>query len=761
MTQENHTTGEKPSVIEPDKKMVSEKIISGNIEKRYEAFFNSASLGMAAADLNSNYLAVNDAYCNLVGYSREELASMNMKEITHPEDISSNLDMLNQLKNNLIPSFELQKRYIHKNGKIIWGRIHVSLLRNDLGEPEGFIATSLDISTEMKMREEQEKLLSLTENSLDLVLLANLDGHITYVNKSGRNLLGIGDNEALHTHIADYFFPEMQQKLTGEILPFLIRKGRWTGQIYCRHFKTGEQIPAHLIASRIDDQQTGEPVAFSGVARDLRPELEARKEQLELLTLLENTSDFVSLSDIHGNVHYVNESGRRLLGISNPEDALRPNRDYVMPEEADRLKNVINKALFENGRWTGETFYRNFSTGEAIPVYGTTMLVYDPVTGNIQGRATTVRDLRQEKAASKALQESSEQLSLAIESAEMGTWSINFLTSEVFFSERVRSWYGFTGATIDFESGFLAIHAEDRERVQSKLQESLSSGSDFYEDEYRIRNLQNGTERIVRPVGKVFFNESGFPYLVRGIVQDVTAQRRTREELERQVYIRTEELGKANEFLKRSNEELEQFAYAASHDMQEPLRKIQTFVSLLLENSNEQLSASDKNYLSKISSAAARMKSIIDDLLNYSNQTRMDVALAPTDLNKVIVNILADLDLLIEQKGALVVYDPLPVILAIPSQMNQLFYNLINNALKFSKEGLRPEISINYKETNEESAPGQPSEQLMEISIRDNGIGFNPGYAQQIFGLFQRLNGRASYSGTGIGLALCKKIIQN
>lgn len=226
--------------------------------------------------------------------------------------------------------------------------------------------------------------------------------------------------------------------------------------------------------------------------------------------------------------------------------------------------------------------------------------------------------------------------------------------------------------------------------------------------------------------------------------------------------IHTEQkLMKANEELLLSNQRLEQFAYIASHDLQEPLRKIQTFAELM----HRSLEKRDdfENYYHKIASAAQRMSALIKDVLAYSKLSDTDVILKEVDLNQVVENVCLDFELLIAEKNAIIKCDKLPAIKGIPLQLNQLFSNLISNSLKFSRR--QPLITI----TSHEATPDElleyfeilPRKRYVKLVFEDNGIGFDQQYANQIFTIFQRLNDRQSYSGTGIGLALCKKIVEN
>ncbi|MBA3283428.1 MAG: PAS domain-containing protein, partial [Nitrosopumilus sp.] len=237
------------------------------------------------------------------------------------------------------------------------------------------------------------------------------------------------------------------------------------------------------------------------------------------------------------------------------------------------------------------------------------------------------------------------------------------------------------------------------------------------------------------------------------------------EELEAKVKERTAELKLSNDELKQTNMHLEQFAYIASHDLQEPLRKIITFSLFLQDRHKEDLSTEAKSYLNKIEGASSRMRSLIQDLLNYSRLLQHEKLFIKTDLSETVKNILNDFELLISKKKAEIKIAQLPTIDAIPIQMNQLFYNLIGNALKFSNNDVPPVITITSRTLSEEEIEKyttlNPFMAYVEIIIKDNGIGFEQKYADKIFIIFQRLHNKETYIGTGIGLAIAKKNIEN
>jgi PAS domain S-box-containing protein len=245
---------------------------------------------------------------------------------------------------------------------------------------------------------------------------------------------------------------------------------------------------------------------------------------------------------------------------------------------------------------------------------------------------------------------------------------------------------------------------------------------------------------------------------VLAITVDVTSQVIARREIEQVVKERTESL-------RRTNAELSQFAYITSHDLQEPARKISTFIELLGRSLGENIDQRAKIYLQKIDGSATRMLTLIRDVLRFSQLSNYSHEFAKVDLNNVLQQVKNDFELLIEEKQCLVESNVLPVIEAIPVQMSQLFSNLVSNALKFSRAGQKSCVQINASLLKPESVAVfnqlRPSAEYCRIDFTDSGIGFSQANAQQIFNIFQRLHTKDEYQGTGIGLAMCKKIAEN
>jgi len=236
-------------------------------------------------------------------------------------------------------------------------------------------------------------------------------------------------------------------------------------------------------------------------------------------------------------------------------------------------------------------------------------------------------------------------------------------------------------------------------------------------------------------------------------------------ELKKTNAIRSELENKIGE-LNRSNRELEEFAYVASHDLQEPLRKIQSFGDRLVLKHEQKLDEDGKFIISRMQNAASRMQMLINDLLAYSRLSQKEQQkMEKTNLQTLLTHVRNDLQVLIDEKKAIIKTDALPVITATPTQMHQLFQNLLNNSLKFSKKNVLPVIEIRYNLVKSTDVPNVRASQeghlFHRIIIADNGIGFDKKYLEKIFVIFQRLHGKMEYSGSGIGLAVCKKIVES
>lgn len=242
--------------------------------------------------------------------------------------------------------------------------------------------------------------------------------------------------------------------------------------------------------------------------------------------------------------------------------------------------------------------------------------------------------------------------------------------------------------------------------------------------------------------------------LVVAVIIDITEREKSRQALlESEQRLRT-----YTRKLEHSNRELQEFAYICSHDLQEPLRKIQAFGSRLQQKEGHRLSEHGQAYFGRMLHAADRMHNLINDLLTYSRVTTRARPMKEVDLNHILAGVLTDLELAVEQSCASLRIDPLPTIMADATQMSQLFQNLLSNALKFHQPDTPPRIHVYATPSSHKAPEGYPSVRFVDVHVVDQGIGFPEKFKEQIFQVFQRLEGR-KYEGSGIGLAICKKII--
>jgi PAS domain S-box-containing protein len=304
--------------------------------------------------------------------------------------------------------------------------------------------------------------------------------------------------------------------------------------------------------------------------------------------------------------------------------------------------------------------------------------------------------------------------------------------AEAMLGYRTREWLSTSTFWLD------VVHADDRERVAHETAALLASGTG---GTIACRWLaQDGRVVWVESQIAVLRGKTGGPVGMRGVTLDVSA--RHRAEAAQQQYAAR---------LERANRDLQDFAYVASHDLQEPLRKVQAFGDRLLSRYAEALGEDGRDYLARMRGAAARMQSMINDLLAFSRITTRGEAFAAVDLSDVAREVMSDLEARVEQVGGRVELGALPTLEAIPLQMRQLLQNLIGNGLKFRRPDVAPVVRVDATEL--------PYGRV-ELTVTDNGVGFDEKYLDRIFAPFQRLHGRAAYEGTGIGLAICSKVVE-
>ena len=331
----------------------------------------------------------------------------------------------------------------------------------------------------------------------------------------------------------------------------------------------------------------------------------------------------------------------------------------------------------------------------------------------------------------QALRKSEQRFQTLANKAPVGIFQFDVTGTCIFANPKCSDIIGVSEQAILITDWIEWVCLEDRERVRSEWDNTVLNSSSFY-SEFRFLHPHEQHTWVIGEIYPERDGEGGVRGFI-GTVTDVTALK-----------IITEEL-------RRSNDELDSFARIASHDLKEPMRKIQSFGSILEEDFSDVLGEKGGNYLDRVINAAERMQSLIEGLLVYSRVTTKAQPFQEVDINTLTNDVLNDLEIRIEETGGTVEMEVFPTVMADPLQMRQLMQNLISNSLKYHRDNVPPVVSITNRLLNE----------MVEVTIADNGIGFDQNHAERIFGVFERLHGRSEqYEGTGVGLSICKKIVE-
>ncbi len=443
----------------------------------------------------------------------------------------------------------------------------------------------------------------------------------------------------------------------------------------------------------------------------------------------------------------------------------------ALPEIAGQRIYKIMREVYETGQpYVGREMGINMARDENKPLEDVFFnFIYQAIhddQGKVDGILVFAYEVTDQVNARKAIQEANKVLLKANEDFQFVTdfvpqmvWVTLPDGNHVFYSKR---WYEYTGMTLEASKGEgwnNVLHPDDRERAWKVWKRSLETGEE-YEIEYRIKG-QDGDYRWFLARAVPMLNEEGEIVKWFGTCTDIHDQKMLHDILEQKVAERTRELQRINVELEVSNSELMQFASIASHDLKEPLRKITMFSHLMKDRYQEKMEQGAVDFVNKIIASSTRMGNLVNDLLSFTKLSNAEGEFELVDLNAVIEEVLSDLELSIQEKKAVISVDDLPKAEVLTGQMRQVFQNLLSNALKFIRPGVVPEISITARRVSELSFIDAYDENgpFVRITIKDNGIGFSNEFSEKIFTIFQRLHTRHKYEGTGIGLAITKKII--
>jgi PAS domain S-box-containing protein len=466
------------------------------------------------------------------------------------------------------------------------------------------------------------------------------------------------------------------------------------------------------------------------------------------------------ISIMKGDKFFIEFANNKLLQLvgRTPEQYIGKPLWEAIPEAQDQvfdslLKQVMRTGVALQGKEL-ELKITRFGKSETIYIDFT----YEPIKseqGETEGILVLAIEVTDKVLGRREIEKSRDRLNSILESLPQIAWTTNANGNLNYINQQ---WHEYTGLPTEkaLDNGWLNVLLPEETEDWLRVWRQCIQKETAFEMEGRIRR-SDGKYRwhLIRALP--IYDEEGNKKMWVGTSTDIHDQKLFREELEQKIKERTKEL-------ERSNNELEQFAYVSSHDLQEPLRKIITYTSML-RDSIQGISEKSNLYLERISASSIRMSSLITDILEFSSLAKVKKEFSLVNLNTVMKNVMNDFDLLIEQKKANVEVGDLGVINAVPLQINQLFYNLMSNSLKFEavERPIHIQVHARHLAPHEVSIFKNLNSSLpfIQIEWRDNGIGFPEKYAEQIFVIFQRLHDRQAYTGTGIGLAICKRIVTN
>lgn len=510
--------------------------------------------------------------------------------------------------------------------------------------------------------------------------------------------------------------------------------------------------------------EKGELTGAICLLRDVTEQSLYEAQTAYLAAIVASSDDAIISKTLNGIVTSWNSSAQRIFGYTAEEMIGEPilklipdDRKEEEPKILSTLAQGIRVDHFETKRITKE--------GRLLDISLTISPIRDS-TGHIIGVSKVARDITAQKLAERQVRESDERFRMAVAATRLGTWEFAPQSGALHWSDECRGIYQIPAdLPIDFDLFIRLTHPEDLEYALAAIQHAQSpeSGGD-YDITFRILRYNDGEVRWIRSQGKVYFNAGKAEKFI-GTVLDITDEKLAKARLEHKVQERTKDLKEANQKLAISNNELEQFAFVASHDLQEPLRKIQAFGDMLKTKLSEAENTGAQDLIARMQSASARMKVLIDNLLTFSRISFNEQEHQLINLSQLVGEVANDLEGVINDKKVTVTIGKLYPVKAEPLHMRQLFQNLIGNALKFSADERAPYIAIkaslvNGAESGLENLPSDAASRIYQlITVADNGIGFEQEYAHKIFGLFQRLHGKHEYPGSGMGLSIVHKVV--
>lgn len=695
-------------------------------------------------DSNQMFRVVNHQFQSKTGYTEEELLKTPVKDIIIPVDPPKVMEDLEALRLNQLKGIEFESKFQRKDGTTGYGIFRINSIVDLEGNHIEFIGSFTDMSTQKEVQAiiEQKSMVldGLLTNFPTIYYSFDKDGIFIESFGSGLEKLGLQPNEVAGQSLFELYsfstpvIEAHKKTLSGENAEYTAEIPTPNGNIYWD--------------SRVfydPKTQGGFGFAFD-VTRRKEIELALQESEERFRRFFENSPFGIAFRKVKEDVYaWANPKAIEMLGYT-PHEFVHMNRSrFIQSENTAELKSKIQEIA--NGKMPMHHAEKQFKRKDGSTFWArVTRFVFS--FKNEQYVAGIIEDIQEQRLADEALKQSEERYRLLANNSTDLICLHDPSGKYIYVSPSIYNLAGYTVEELIGQSPYNFFHPEDQEKIRSGSHNKALNGQTAYE-RYRYRTKVNSyiwLETLTNPI----YNEAGEIEYILTASRDISFQKKAEDTLKRQA----QELSRKNEELEKyieSNLQLENFAYMASHDLREPLRTIVSFSQLLERKLSVSLGDSEKEYLQFIIKATRNMESLINDLLTFSRVNTDEHINEHINMDRFLKIIYNEMQTYIEEKQANIIIQNMPeTVYGSRTKLRQLFQNIIANGIKFHKSGVDPEIVIE----------GQEHQKYWEFSIKDNGIGIAPEFHEKIFLLFRKLHNKNHYEGTGIGLALCKKIVQ-
>lgn len=723
-------------------------------ETRARVAIESAGLGTFEVNYESDRTATSPRFDEIFGFDRPASHKEYLTRI-HPDDAGTRNAAHEKALETGTLSYEA--RLLLPGRSMRWVRINASVIHDENQTPHLLIGTAQDITEEklsfQKLQESEERFRTLITETpeVGVGLYFGSKHRIQYVNEvmlrfwgKDSSVVGKSWKEALPELEGQPFFRELDgvfttgESFTGkEVRAELDRNGTRDLRYYNYTYKAlknsaGEVIAIHHMAVDVTEQVTSK--------------LKLIESEAAVRRLFEQTP--VGLAMFKGESLIVEMVNETLLSYwdRKREDVISKPVFDILPEVAEQGIEQIAREVYKTGRpysspETPVSLSRNGRTETIIVRFG--FQAMRDWQEEIVGLLAIANDVTDLVTARQKVEKNEMRLKFLADSMPQVVWMADGDGTVTYYNNRVLAFAGIRQSEDGTWVWKSIVHPDDAESTNRTWHEAVRTRKP-YEIEHRIM-MKDGSFRWHLSRAYAYETDEGIKWY--GTATDVHDQKILEMNLEELVRERTLEL-------QRSNDDLQQFAHVASHDLKEPVRKIKTFTYKLQDEYKHVLGDRGNLFVNKILHAGDRMSAMISGVLNYASMPASSHTTEAIDLNNVVDTVKSDLEVLIAETQATITCGGLPTIVGVKDLIHQLFYNLINNSLKFTREDVPPLVSLSCSQTT------VAEKRYHEIVVTDNGIGFEQLYAEDIFTSFIRLNSKDRYEGSGLGLALCKKIVE-